>query len=160
MFAVRVTHRRYHIFFYSRPVFAGWTKMFKSFRVESMHFQHFSAMTNSRNFLQTQFRRFTIHCCSVNFWKVTCTLQQFFRIPTLCSLELSRKHALSDVFCNGEFVQGMHFPAFTVARLIVVRPNQCKWPNCLKRPNPLKWPKRLKWLSCLKWPSHGQYSKY
>ena len=42
-------------------------------------------------------------------------------IPLYSQELTSRNHAFSGIFCNGEFVQGMHFPAFTTARLIAVR---------------------------------------
>ena len=93
----------------------------KNYPVESMHFPTF--FRNGE--FEKIFRRFTFHCCSVNLWKTTCIIPftAVLRIPfQLCSQELtSRNHAFSGIFCNGEFVQGMHFPAFTTARLIAVR---------------------------------------
>ena len=90
----------------------------KNYPVKSMHFPTF--------FRNGEFekisRRFTFHCRSVNLGKTTCIIPftAVLRIPfQLCSQELtSRNHAFSGIFCNGEFVQGMHFPAFTTARLI------------------------------------------
>ena len=94
----------------------------KNYPVESMHFPQWWIRENSWKRI---FRRFTFHCCSVNLWKTTCIIPftAVLRIPfQLCSQELtSRNHVFSGIFCNGEFVQGMHFPAFTTARLIAVR---------------------------------------
>ena len=93
----------------------------ENYPVESMHFPTF--------FRNGEFekisRRFTFHCRSVSLGKTTCIIPftAVLRIPfQLCSQELtSRNHVFSGIFCNGEFVQGLHFPAFTTARLIAVR---------------------------------------
>ena len=106
----------------------GERNVHKNYPVESMHFPTFFRNSEFEKF--RIFRRFTFYCCSVNLWKTTCILPftAILRIPTLYSLVLtSRKHAFSGIFCNGEFVQGMHFPAFTAARLIAVRQISLPW---------------------------------
>lgn len=89
--------------------------------------------------LKRIFLRFTIYmyCWWVNVWKIPCILPftAVLCILTLCSLEFTRKDAFSSVFCNGKFVQVIHFPAFTAARLIAVLPNKGKWSNYLNHQN-------------------------
>ena len=103
----------------------GERNVHKNYPVESMHFPTFFRNGEFEKFRENAFSGvLPFIVVRLIYGKTTCNLPftAILRILTLYSLVLtSRKHAFSGIFCDGKFVQGMHFPAFTAARLIAVR---------------------------------------